>query len=74
MLLVVLIRKDLAVSQGCAVIDPHGDQIKKLKVAVALVGCWRGVVFLHEQVVLAGQADPYRTVAFNPDNRLPGVS
>jgi type IV secretory pathway VirB4 component len=69
-----LIRQDLANGQGCAVIDPHGDLIEDLKGYLAVLGRQRGEQFLREQVVLVDLADPHQTVAFNPIERLPGVT
>lgn len=66
-----LIRQDVAKGNGFGVIDPHGDLIEDVKGYLALA---LPKEELEERVLLIDPTDEKYTVAFNPLERLEGVS
>jgi hypothetical protein len=66
-----LIRQDIAKGNGFGVIDPHGDLVEDVKGYLALALSRDEI---EEKVVLIDPTDEKYTVAFNPLERLEGVS
>jgi hypothetical protein len=66
-----LIRQDINKGNGFGVIDPHGDLIEDIKGYLALA---LPKEELEERVVLIDPTDERFTVAFNPLEKLEGVS
>jgi hypothetical protein len=66
-----LIRQDIAKGNGFGVIDPHGDLVEDVKGYLALT---LPKEVLEEKVVLIDPTDEKYTVAFNPLEKLEGVS
>jgi hypothetical protein len=66
-----LIRQDIAKGNGFGVIDPHGDLVEDVKGYLALT---LPKEVLEERVVLIDPTDEKYTVAFNPLEKLEGVS
>jgi len=66
-----LIRQDIAKGNGFGVIDPHGDLVEDVKGYLALT---LPKEVLEERVVLVDPTDQNYTVAFNPLEKLEGVS
>jgi len=66
-----LIRQDIAKSNGFGVIDPHGDLVEDVKGYLVLT---LPKEELEERVVLIDPTDEKYTVAFNPLEKLEGVS
>ncbi|MEO0242876.1 MAG: type IV secretion system DNA-binding domain-containing protein [candidate division WOR-3 bacterium] len=66
-----LIRQDIARGNGFGIIDPHGDLIEDVKGYLALALPREE---LEERVLLIDPTDEKYTVAFNPLERLEGVS
>jgi hypothetical protein len=66
-----LIRQDIAKGNGFGVIDPHGDLVEDVKGYLALN---LPKEELEERVVLIDPTDEEFTVAFNPLEKLEGVS
>jgi hypothetical protein len=66
-----LIRQDIAKGNGFGVIDPHGDLVEDVKGYLALA---LSKEELEERVVLIDPTDEKYTVAFNPLEKLEGVS
>jgi len=66
-----LIRQDIAKGNGFGVIDPHGDLVEDVKGYLALT---LPKDELQERVVLIDPTDEEFTVAFNPLEKLEGVS
>lgn len=66
-----LIRHDIAKGNGFGVIDPHGDLIEDIKGYLALA---LSKEELEERVLLIDPTDEKYTVAFNPLEKLEGVS
>jgi hypothetical protein len=66
-----LIRQDIAKSNGFGVVDPHGDLVEDVKSYLALALTKEE---LEERVVLIDPTDEKYTVAFNPLEKLEGVS
>lgn len=72
-----LIMQDILEGRGVGVIDPHGDLVEDLKGLLAV-----GYASLHEElaealsqnIILIDPTDPKYTVAFNPLEKLPGIS
>jgi Cdc6-like AAA superfamily ATPase len=66
-----LIRQDIAKGNGFGVIDPHGDLVEDVKGYLALT---LPKEELENRVVLIDPTDEEFTVAFNPLEKLEGVS
>jgi hypothetical protein len=66
-----LIRQDIAKGNGFGVIDPHGDLVEDVKGYLALALSREEI---EERVVLIDPTDENYTVAFNPLEKLEGVS
>jgi hypothetical protein len=66
-----LIRQDIAKGNGFGVIDPHGDLVEDVKGYLALT---LPKEELEERVVLIDPTDEEFTVAFNPLEKLEGIS
>jgi hypothetical protein len=66
-----LIRQDIAKGNGFGVIDPHGDLVEDVKGYLALT---LPKEVLEERVVLIDPTDEKYTIAFNPLEKLEGVS
>jgi hypothetical protein len=66
-----LIRQDIAKGNGFGVIDPHGDLVEDVKGYLALALSREEI---EERVVLIDPTDEKYTVAFNPLEKLEGVS
>jgi hypothetical protein len=66
-----LIRQDIAKGNGFGVIDPHGDLIEDVKGYLAFA---LSEDDLQERVLLIDPTDEKYTVAFNPLEKLEGVS
>jgi len=66
-----LIRQDIAKGNGFGVIDPHGDLIEDIKGYLAFA---LSEGELEERVLLIDPTDEKYTVAFNPLEKLEGVS
>jgi hypothetical protein len=66
-----LIRQDIAKGNGFGVVDPHGDLVEDVKGYLALTLTKEE---LEERVVLIDPTDERYTVAFNPLEKLEGVS
>jgi hypothetical protein len=66
-----LIRQDIAKGNGFGVIDPHGDLVEDVKGYLALT---LPKEVLEEKVVLIDPTDQNYTVAFNPLEKLEGIS
>jgi hypothetical protein len=66
-----LIRQDVAKGNGFGVIDPHGDLIEDVKGYLALA---LPKEEMEERVILIDPTDEKYTVAFNPLEKLEGVS
>jgi hypothetical protein len=66
-----LIRQDIKKGNGFGVIDPHGDLIEDVKGYLALVLPREEI---EERVVLIDPTDERYTVAFNPLEKIEGVS
>jgi hypothetical protein len=66
-----LIRQDIAKGNGFGVIDPHGDLVEDVKGYLALALSREEI---EERVVLIDPTDERFTVAFNPLEKLEGVS
>jgi len=66
-----LIRQDIAKGNGFGVIDPHGDLVEDVKGYLALT---LPKEVLEEKVVLIDPTDEKYTVAFNPLEKLEGIS
>jgi Cdc6-like AAA superfamily ATPase len=66
-----LIRQDIKKGNGFGVIDPHGDLIKDVKGYLALALPREE---LEEKLVLIDPTDERYTVAFNPLEKIEGVS
>jgi hypothetical protein len=66
-----LIRQDIQKGNGFGVIDPHGDLVEDVKGYLALR---LSKEELEERVVLIDPTDERYTVAFNPLEKLEGVS
>ncbi len=66
-----LIRQDIAKGNGFGVIDPHGDLIEDVKEYLALALTKEE---LEERVLLIDPTDEKYTVAFNPLEKIEGVS
>ena len=66
-----LIRQDIAKGNGFGVIDPHGDLVEDVKGYLVLT---LPKEELEERVVLIDPTDEKYTVAFNPLEKLEGVS
>jgi hypothetical protein len=66
-----LIRQDIKKGNGFGVIDPHGDLIEDIKGYLALA---LPKEELEEKVVLIDPTDDRYTVAFNPLEKIEGVS
>jgi type IV secretory pathway VirB4 component len=65
-----LIRQDIQKGNGFGVIDPHGDLVEDVKGYLALALREE----IEERVVLIDPADERYTVAFNPLEKIEGVS
>ena len=70
-LLEFLIRQDVEKGNGFGVIDPHGDLIEDIKGYLALALPREEI---EERVVLIDPTDERYTVAFNPLEKIEGVS
>lgn len=70
-----LIMQDILEGRGVAVLDPHGDLIEDLKglLAVGYASREDGEA-IAKSIILIDPTDPKYTVAFNPLEKLPGVS
>jgi len=66
-----LIRQDIAKGNGFGVIDPHGDLVEDIKDYLALALPREE---LEERIVLIDPTDERYTVAFNPLEKIEGVS
>ena len=66
-----LIRQDIRKGNGFGVIDPHGDLIEDVKSYLALALSKNE---LEEKVILIDPTDEDYTVAFNPLEKIDGVS
>jgi hypothetical protein len=66
-----LIRQDIAKGNGFGVIDPHGDLIEDIKGYLAFALSENDI---EERVLLIDPTDEKYTVAFNPLEKLEGVS
>jgi hypothetical protein len=66
-----LIRQDIAKGNGFGVIDPHGDLIEDVKGYLAFA---LSEDDLQERILLIDPTDEKYTVAFNPLEKLEGVS
>jgi type IV secretory pathway TraG/TraD family ATPase VirD4 len=66
-----LIRQDIAKGNGFGVIDPHGDLIEDIKGYLAFALSENDI---EERVLLIDPTDKKYTVAFNPLEKLEGVS
>jgi hypothetical protein len=66
-----LIRQDIQKGNGFGVIDPHGDLIEDVKGYLALALSREEI---EERVVLIDPTDERYTVAFNPLEKIEGVS
>jgi hypothetical protein len=66
-----LIRQDIQKGNGFGVIDPHGDLVEDVKGYLALTLSQEE---LEERVVLIDPTDERYTVAFNPLEKIEGVS
>jgi hypothetical protein len=66
-----LIRQDVAKGNGFGVIDPHGDLVEDVKGYLALA---LPKEEMEERVVVIDPTDEKYTVAFNPLEKLEGVS
>jgi len=66
-----LIRQDIVKGNGFGVIDPHGDLIEDIKSYLAFALSENE---LEEKVVLIDPTDEDYTIAFNPLEKLEGVS
>lgn len=68
-----LIRQDIENGEGFAVIDPHGDLFDTAKGLLSLKNA-TDEDFLREKVVLLDPMNSTHTVAFNPLERIAGIS
>ena len=70
-----LIMQDIYEGRGVGVIDPHGDLIEDLKglLAVGYAAREDGEA-LAQAIIVIDPTDPKYTVAFNPLEKLPGVT
>ena len=72
-----LIMQDILEGRGVGVIDPHGDLIDDLKGLLAVGYASQKEELaetLSQNVILIDPTDPTYTVAFNPLEKLPGIS
>lgn len=73
-----MIKQDIDCGFGFGVIDPHGDLVEDVKGYLYLAQNspldGRQNDFLAEKVILLDPTDPALTVAFNPLEKVPGIS
>ncbi|MDD2666635.1 MAG: type IV secretion system DNA-binding domain-containing protein [Methanocellales archaeon] len=70
-LLEFLIRQDIYKRNGFGIIDPHGDLVEDIKGYLALALTEEEI---EERVTLIDPTDPKYTVAFNPLEKIEGIS
>ncbi len=72
-----LIMQDIFEGRGVGVIDPHGDLIEDLKGLLAVGYASQDgslAEAISKNIILIDPTDPRYTVAFNPLEKLPGIS
>ncbi len=72
-----LIMQDIFEGRGVGVIDPHGDLIEDLKGLLTVGYATQDgtlVDAISNNIILIDPTDPQHTVAFNPLEKLPGIS
>lgn len=69
-----MILQDILECRGVGIIDPHGDLIEDVKVLLARTFKGENEGSLAEHVIIIDPTDSNQTVAFNPLEKLPGVS